>query len=746
MRSTAALVSALLLAGCSTTAPRTVSVVPSTPPAPPAPVPEILPDPGPVRATPTAPLPGLDTVRVGRFDGGKMWTFDAPPTAYFQEAYGFSPDAAWFERARLGALRFADYCSASFVSPSGLVMTNHHCARESVEQVSRAGEDLLGRGFVAQDARDERAVRDLFVDQLVAIRDVTDEATRGLSAPTPEQYADALDQRVEALQARLEAEARRTDPLAVVQVVRLYSGAKLSAYTFRRYKDVRLVVAPELAMGFFGGDPDNFTYPRYTLDFSFFRVYDDRGEPLRTPSYYRWNTGGVREGDLVFVVGNPGTTDRLASVAQLDYERDVTLPQQVAALQRRMDAIRAYMDGPATPAERAELRNLLFELSNAEKSFSGGLAGLRDPQLMARKAAAERALRDSIAARADLRERYARTLTDLAQTQVAKRSLDAQSAALQFFGSGYDSPLLARAFYAFYLDLARRGGVGPDQIQRIRKEALDFKYVPRALETELVRIRLEEAEQALGRAHPVVARLLGSKTAAEVAADLVARTTLTDSTRYRQVLDRGFAGSGDVMVDVTQALGGLFLATLQQQQGFSAAEDRLRADLNRARFAVYGNAVPPDASFSLRLADGRVQGYRYNGTTAPAYTTFFGMYDRAASNPGREDWALPERWATPPAGLDLRTPLNLVTTADITGGNSGSALLDRDLRVVGLVFDSNIEALPNDYLYRDAAGRSVAVDARAILAALDHVYDLDRLVLELTQGRFVRTEAEADRR
>lgn len=682
----------------------------------------------------------LDTVRAGRFDNGKMWTFDQPPVAYFQQEYGFTPDAAWFEKARLGALRIPG-CTASFVSPYGLVMTNHHCGRGHVQQLSGAGEDLVQTGFMARNLADERKASSMYADQLIAIDDVTAEVDAALAGKT------ATAERAAARQAAFQAITQRLQGQHgaghVTQVISLYNGSKYSAYTFKRYSDVRLVMAPELQLGYFGGDPDNFTFPRYTLDFSFFRVYDERGEPVASPNFYRWNANGASEGDLVFVVGNPGSTNRLASVAQLNYERDVTLPAQVEGLQRRMAAIRAYMNGPATPDEREMLRNVLFELSNAEKSFSGQLGGLRDASFMARKAAAERALRDSIVARADL-SAYGRTLQELAEVQATKRSIAEQTNALQFYPSAYGSHLLARSFYGYYLDLAKRGGAPPDQIADLRKEAMGFKVLPNALEADLVRIRLEELEANLGRAHPVVARLLGGRSAADVAADLVARTSLNDSTRYRQMLSRGFAASGDVMVDVTQALGGLFLATLQQQQGFSGAEERLRADLNRARFAVYGTATPPDASFSLRLADGVVKGYRYNGTDAPAFTTFYGMYDRNASNPGNPDFALPERWATPPEGLDLRTRLNLVATADITGGNSGSALVDRNLQVVGLIFDSNIEALPNEYVYRDVAGRSVAVDARAILAALDHVYDLDRIVLELTTGNFLRTEAEAD--
>ena len=732
----------LALAGCS--ASRQTATVTDRPALPPAAAPpEILPDPTPVATPASTSDARYDTVRAGRFDGGKMWTFDAPPTAYFQEAYGFTPDAAWFERARLGALRFAGYCSASFVSPGGLVMTNHHCARESVTDVSRTGENLLQNGFFSRALADERKVPELYVDQLVALRDVTADVYRGADRnATREQEAEGRRVRAEELQNRLEAEAKRRDATLEVQVISLYNGARYSAYTFKRYSDVRLVMAPEVDLGFFGGDPDNFTYPRYSLDYAFFRVYDG-ASPLRAASYYRVAPGGVTDGMPVFVVGNPGSTNRLASLAQLAFERDYTLPVQVEAIDRRMAALKSIVE--ADSVDEA-LRNAYFELSNSRKSTAGGLGGLRDPYLMARKAAAERALQAGIDSSAELRGRFGTVLRELADVQRGKQATQAQSAAFTFFASPpFDSPILARAIYLTYLDLLRRNNAPAETITETQKTLRGFGYFPADADRELLAVRMEELQRYLGADNIVVRRVLGGRDPRAFADDLVARTALRDSLRVKTFVERGFGCSGDPAVDVAQALFGLYLTTSQQEQGFTELESSLEAALGQARYQLYGDAVPPDASFSLRIADGRVAGYEYNGTQAPPYTTFYGLYDRNVSNPGDRDFALPARWRTPPAGFDLATPLNTVTTADITGGNSGSPLLNQNLEVVGLIFDSNIEALPNDYLYRNVRGRSVAVDIRAILETLGNVYDMDRLVLELTRGTVSRTEDEADR-
>ncbi len=743
------LVALLLATGCA--APRQTAVVTdrpvaaadTTPPPPRAPLPAVLPV-EPVTPPSTTMDARYDTVRAGRFDAGKMWTFDNPPLGYFQEAYGFAPDTSWFRKARLGALRFKTYCSASFVSPDGLVMTNHHCGRESITDVSKEGEELLDKGFYARSMADERKVEDLYVDQLVDIRDVTSriyEAQRGIKGRA--EQAAARGTAAEELQKTLDADAKRLNPDHEVQVIALYDGARYSAYTFRRYKDVRLVMAPELQLGFFGGDPDNFTYPRYALDVSFFRVYEG-DKPFKSPNYFAWSTTGAQPGEPVFVVGNPGSTSRLATVSMLEYERDVELPAQLAAIEARMDVLRPYIARNPEAAEAHDLRNSYFSLSNSQKSITGQLEGLRDPYLMARKRAAEAMLVADIAADADLQASTGTILRDVAGVQKSKRALADQHKAFLYFASPpFDSPILTRATYGYFLSLLNRNQAPEETIADYRKQALEQPYWPADLEEAFIAMRLASLRDNLPQGNAVVRRVLGSSTPEEVAARIVAQTALNDSTRYKAMLEDGFMSSGDVTVDFADAMVSLYLTTARAMGGFGDTEEGLLAGLAQARFDLYGAAVPPDASFSLRIADGVVKGYTYNGTEAPPHTTFFGLYDRHYSNTG-DDWALPETWLDPPDGFELDTPINFVSTNDITGGNSGSPVINQNLEVVGLAFDSNIEALPNEYVFRDVTGRTVSVDVRGILEALDDIYDADRLVLELTTRKAYDTEEAAD--
>ena len=327
----------------------------------------------------------LDTVRAGRFDNGKMWTFDQPPVAYFQQEYGFTPDAAWFEKARLGALRIPG-CTASFVSPYGLVMTNHHCGRGHVQQLSGAGEDLVQTGFMARNLADERKASSMYADQLIAIDDVTAEVDAALAGKT------ATAERAAARQAAFQAITQRLQGQHgaghVTQVISLYNGSKYSAYTFKRYSDVRLVMAPELQLGYFGGDPDNFTFPRYTLDMTFFRVYEN-DQPLRPQHYFRWATNGSREGDPVFVIGNPGSTNRLEPMSLLDWRRDVQEKETLSYLRETMSALWAEYERSHSPA----LLEQYFGLSNGEKLYTGRIKGLNDPYLMQRRRVAEASFR-----------------------------------------------------------------------------------------------------------------------------------------------------------------------------------------------------------------------------------------------------------------------------------------------------------------------------------------------------------------
>ncbi len=697
----------LFLAGCA--APRARPAVPA---------PAVLAVP-PLDSAATAP---------GRFDAGKMWTFDAPPLDYFQEAYGFRPDSAWLARARLGALRFATYCSASFVSPRGLVLTNHHCSRENTGAVMEPGENFDSTGFYAATEAEERRVPGLFVEQLLAIADVTpqiDSAVRGVTGD--EALAAARERAVDALEQRLTAAAH--DSAIRVQVVALYQGARYSAYTYRRYGDVRLVFAPELALGYFGGDDDNFTYPRYDLDVALYRVYDAAGRPLETRDYFPVSAQGAAEGEPVFVVGNPGSTSRLETVAQLAYARDVRLPAILDLLESRIAALEAFKR--AAPAEAAARRvdTDIFGYANSVKAYRGQLAGLRDPVLFMRRARgeaafrAELARRPALAARAALLDSIAAVARDL--TAIGRRIY------ALIPNANLGSATLARAALAVRLGRARAAGAPPDELDRIARAAAAVADKPPALERALLAAQFGDLVRNLGVRDTLVVALLAGRTPDEAARDLLARTALADSASVPAVLAGDVAASGDpALVLVRRVLAAVEPAS-ERARALRARAENLGARLARARFEVYGTALPPDATFTLRLADGVVRGYPYNGTRAPPFTTFYGLYDRYAAVAGAPPWNLPARWRRPPAGLDLGTPLDFVSTNDIIGGNSGSPVLNRRLELVGVIFDSNIEALPGDFIYTDERARAISVDVRAVLASLRAAYGASRIAAEL---------------
>lgn len=695
------------------------------------------PDPPPVVEAPPPPQPvvsPLDTVRARRFDQGKMWTFDNPPLQYFADAYGFRPDEEWFEHARLGALRFATYCSASFVSPHGLVVTNHHCARESITAVARDDEDLLENGFHAASLEEERRVDDLFVEQLVAISEITDTVYAQLEGVSnAARRAQIVRQTITSIEEERTGDAQARDSLLRVEVIELYEGGQYSAYTFRRYEDVRLVLAPELAVAYFGGNPDNFTYPRYSLDFSFFRVYGPDEEPITSENYFRWSTEGADEDDLVFVVGNPGSTSRLATVSQLIFERDYSLPQRLATLRSRAAILEGYIDENPGAAEEYGLVNVLFSLDNSIKATAGQLRGLRNPYLIARRRAAQEDFREDLAERDSLQLLYGDVFDEIAALQTAREAPADQLEAFTGFGSpSLSSHIMVRAFYVYLYSVAsQRPGMPSQQLENIREEAMAVEEWPASLEEEFIAARLRDLQASLGALDPTVEALLGERTPGEVAEEIVNETALTDSAGTAELLEAGYLESDDPTVPLIEALAPLYLTMSRRMAGVRARQQALNAELARARFAIYGESVPPDASFSLRLADGIVDGYTYNGTRAPWHTTYFGMYDHYYSYVVRDAWELPPDWADKPAGLDLDVPLNLVSTNDITGGNSGSPLLNTDLELVGVIFDSNIEGLPNQYLYRDAQARAVSVDARGILEAVRDVYGADRIVAEL---------------
>ncbi|NID13184.1 S46 family peptidase [Fibrivirga algicola] len=670
-----------------------------------------------------------DTVQAGPFDMGKMWTFDTPPTDYFKKTYGFTPDAKWFEEVRLASLRFADYCSASFVSANGLVMTNHHCARESGTGVTRRGENLNASGFFAKTPGEERKVDGLFVDQLVKIEDISKRVQDAVTAAGSDEQAQVQAREKIFSDIKDEYTAKTGWKGLELQTITFYDGGRYALYGFKRFTDVRLVFMPELNLGFFGGDPDNFTYPRYALDCSFFRVYDN-GKPLKTTHFFKFNPNGIREGEPTFVTGNPGSTERLKTVAELEYDRDLQFPYTLSLLRSRSNALQAYN----ATAKSDSVLNEIFNLENSHKASSGQLTGLRDPYLLARKAAFERTFK----ADAQKKGISLKTWDDIAANVADLRKA--------FNDYTYLSPnpiaLGETMTFAMTLGFVNAAVAANPVVWEQAKGVLDELPKPksRALEEAFLAAHFSEAQAALGNDDPYVkAALTGPngqvRTPREAAAALLAATKLTDR-RFVSLLTDGGAAALNSSTDPLLALGRLggkrFLAVNTTVRDLTARQQVLRSQLGRALYDTYGTAIPPDATFSLRINDGVVKGYPYNGTMAPVVTTFAGLYDRSYSFGNKAPWNLPARWANPPAEL-LKQPMCFISTNDIIGGNSGSPMINKNREAVGLVFDGNMESLPGSFIFVPDANRAVSVHAGGILAAMRYIYKADRLVQELLQ-------------
>ena len=668
--------------------------------------------------------PGLET--------GKMWTFDVPPRDYWAKRYNFSPSDGWLEHVRLAALRYGNGCTASFVSADGLVMTNHHCARACIESSTKPGEDLLTNGFYAVKREEERACTGLFLDQLQQITDVTDRVSRSASPRADAKTAGT--QRAKVIKV-IEDECGATEPDAACQVVTMYRGGQYKLYRYHRYKDVRLVFAPEDQIAFFGGDPDNFTYPRWNLDMSFVRAYVD-GKPAATPQHFTWSRSGTAEGDLTFVVGNPGSTGRLNTVAQLEYFRDVQYPAQLDALHRQIEAYQALS---ADTARGKALRNQIFGLQNSQKAIAGYQSGLLDPRLMARKREWERGFRARVMADPALKAQYGAAWTTIADVYGRRKQIDVRR---RYYSSGaYGSRLLGMAMgtIRYPVETAKPDAdrlVPYQDANKANLERLLFTDQPidLAQERALLTAYFTAMQRELPAADPVLRQALRGRTPAAAANAMVDAATIT-SVETRKALGQDGAAaasaSSDPFIQLARVIDPLDRALTREGNDLADREAQANEQVARALLAVFGNQVAPDATFSLRISDGEVRRYPMNGSIAAPYTTFNGLYERAAAFGGQPPFDLPPRWKERRDSLLPDTPFNVASTNDIIGGNSGSPVINRDAEVVGLIFDGNIEMLPNRFLFTERVARSVWVDSRAIVLALRRVYDAHALADEL---------------
>ncbi|HEX6557837.1 MAG TPA: S46 family peptidase, partial [Longimicrobiales bacterium] len=500
----------------------------------------------------------------------------------------------------------------------------------------------------------------------------------------------------------------------------------------------------ELQLGFFGGDSDNFTYPRYDLDFSFLRAYDRTGKPLSTPNYYTWSKQGVSENDVVFVIGNPGPTTRMNAVAQLEFIRDVQLPAQLQVLQSRWDALNAAWHANPRAPNAAAIRNQMFGISNTLKASTGRLAALNDAVIMARRRDAERQFVAALNARPELQAKYGDVLTHLADVQQRKRQWAGMYGAALTYGSANATPaVLRRAIVAAQGLAAHRRGAPADSLNAIREQLLAIGNNPDAVERGFLAAQLSQWAAHLPANDSVLRIALAGRSPLEAANALLAASTFADSARLAAAVAGNTLTLDDPAIRIVSAFDVRATPFHEAWSALVDEEAEWNSRLGRARFEVYGTDVPPDATSSPRITDGVVKPYEYNGTIAPIYTTFFGMYDRfyghgngsGNANERGAEWDLPRRWVPKPKDLDLGTPLDFISTADTYGGNSGSPAVTKNLQIVGLNFDRNINGLSRDYVYLPERGRNIMVDVRAIAEALRHVYHADRILNEVMTGR-----------
>jgi hypothetical protein len=536
---------------------------------------------------------GTDHPAITHKELGRMWPFEHAPVAFFEHEYGFSPSAEWLEAVRLASLRYGEWCSASFVSPRGLIMTNHHCARDNVAAVTPEGKDWLTTGFFASSLDEEVKIPGLTVQQLVSMKDVTSAMNEGVAKDLAgEELAKALD----ANEKRILAEAGKAEAELLHEVVSLYQGGSYQLYSYKVYRDIRLVGTPDLKIAAFGGDPDNFTYPRFSLDFSFVRAWENDKPADTSAHYFKVKARGAKEGETVFVSGNPGSTGRLDTLAQMEFLRDLEYP----AILRQVKAQLQNLREREKAGEKGDLRGEILNLENTLKAYTGYLDGLRNDKVMEIKRKAEKELREKVAADPALVERFGDPWKRLEEIVAEKRDL-------------------------------------------IRERKAGFR----------------ERFAALG-----------------------------------------------------------------------PEEETLVKRIGEAFFSVYGTAVPPDATFTLRLSDGVMKSYPMNGTIAPYFTSLYGLFARNTEFGNEGAFALEPKWLEKLGELDLTTPFCVVSTCDIIGGNSGSPMIDRDLKVVGLVFDGNIESLGNRFVYTDDVARTVSVHPAIILESLRKIYGAGKLADE----------------
>ncbi len=664
-----------------------------------------------------------------RADEG-MWTLNNFPKKAFEKKYHYAPSDEWLKHVQLSSARLAGGCSGSFVSSGGLVMTNHHCAASCVEQLSNSKKDFIASGFYAKKAEDEVKCPEIEVNKLINISDVTSQiqsATKNLSG---KDFNDKL----KAETAKIEKACSAGSESVRCDVVTLYHGGAYNLYKYERYQDVRLVFAPEFASAFFGGDPDNFMFPRFDLDVTFLRVYD-KGQPLKTNDFFKWSKSGAKEGDLTFVTGHPGNTSRLLTIADLELLRDLKLPKNLMFLSELRGLLTEFQK--RGPEQKRISNGRLFGIENSLKAMKGKFLTLTDKKFFSDRIAQEQNLIKKVNANPKLKKEYAGAWKENKEAVEKFKNIYYE---LDFIENNtFGSKLfqiaknLLRATEESQKPNEKRFHEFTDSAMPQMKQYM-FTTAPiyDEFEITLMTFNLTKLRENLKADHPFVKKVLGKKSPAELAEYLIQNTKLKDIKLREQLFNGGktsIDASKDVMIEFAKLLDEDSRKIRKQYEDEVESVLKKNAEkIAQAQFAVYGSQTYPDATFTLRISFGEVKGYNENGHFISPITTFAGAYDR---HTGKDPFALPETWMKAKDRIDLKTPLNMCSTNDIIGGNSGSPVINKDAEVVGIIFDGNIQSLGGDFGFDETVNRAVAVDSPGIIEALDKIYDASRITTEL---------------
>jgi len=664
-----------------------------------------------------------------------MWTLDNLPTKAIQQSTGFAPDAAWVAKVMKSSARLGNGCSGSFASKDGLVLTNHHCARDCVQELSTAQNDYIKEGFLAKARTDELRCPALEINRLEEITDVTakvDAATKGKSG---EAFAKAKKAEIAAIESACTGEQKATRKC---EVVTLYQGGRYHLYRYHRFDDVRLAFAPEEAIAFFGGDPDNFNFPRFDLDMSLLRVYEN-GKPAQLTEFFPFKPEGVKEGEATFITGHPGTTQRDLTVAQLELLRDLALPQRLMLSSEYRGYISRYrMEGE----EQSRIAtDDLFGIENGLKARKGQLEALQDPEVFAFKKKQEAELRAFVAKNPKLKKEYGSAWDEIAAAQTTYRNIYWEYRLLELGGGFYSKhfeharTLLRAAEERAKPNAERLDEFGDARLPQVEQQLFSTAPVYDDYEKVTLAYSLTKLREYLSPDHPMVKAVLGKDSPEVVAARLVKGTKLGDLATRKALWEGGKAAvdaSNDPFIALARTVDAAS-RTLRKtyENEVKAVETQNAGKIAAARFAAKGTSVYPDATFTLRLSYGQLKGWEEKGKPVAPFTTIGGAFERET---GADPFALPKSWFTArdKGGLNLSQPFNFVSTNDIIGGNSGSPVINKDAQIVGLVFDGNIRSLGGAYWYDERSNRAVSVHAGAIIEALRKVYGAGFLADEIS--------------